>query len=239
VLETAAVRADKCYLEIYCNSKSNGVNSCGVLHTYPCTPRGSIAQKSGHQNNEGVTSPSFIVLTMTRVNYWWTRGLNWTLGYNMSPPTPQNTWDGIGFPVCVFRIAAVVQWISARAITNCWSINITLVNKEIYLPFTWNKFFFVAGATAQQWPGPPLAWDCYVTHNDTPQWVRLLWTSDRPVAETSTWQTHNTHKRQTSMPPAGFKPELPVSDRPQTLALDRSATGIGEWVLIYLSINTV
>ena len=33
--------------------------------------------------------------------------------------------------------------------------------------------------------------------------------------------------QQTSIPPAGFKPAIPASDRPQTLALDRSATGIG------------
>ena len=29
------------------------------------------------------------------------------------------------------------------------------------------------------------------------------------------------------MPPAGFEPAIPTGDRPQTLALDRSATGIG------------
>ena len=29
------------------------------------------------------------------------------------------------------------------------------------------------------------------------------------------------------MPPAGFEPATPASDRPQTLSLDRSATGIG------------
>jgi hypothetical protein len=29
------------------------------------------------------------------------------------------------------------------------------------------------------------------------------------------------------MPPAGFKPTTPASDRPQSLTLDRSATGIG------------
>jgi len=39
--------------------------------------------------------------------------------------------------------------------------------------------------------------------------------------------THNTHKRQTSMPPAGFQPPIPVSEGPQTHALDRAATGIG------------
>jgi hypothetical protein len=29
------------------------------------------------------------------------------------------------------------------------------------------------------------------------------------------------------MPPAGFKPTIPASERPQTHALDRAATGIG------------
>jgi hypothetical protein len=38
--------------------------------------------------------------------------------------------------------------------------------------------------------------------------------------------THNTHKRQTSMPLAGFKPAIPESERPQTHALDGTATGI-------------
>jgi hypothetical protein len=39
--------------------------------------------------------------------------------------------------------------------------------------------------------------------------------------------THNTHKRQTSMPPVGFEPAIPASERPQTHILDRAATGIG------------
>jgi hypothetical protein len=39
--------------------------------------------------------------------------------------------------------------------------------------------------------------------------------------------THNTHNRQTSMPLAGFEPAIPAGDPPQTLALERSATGIG------------
>jgi hypothetical protein len=38
---------------------------------------------------------------------------------------------------------------------------------------------------------------------------------------------NNAHKRQTSRPPAGFESAIPASDRPQTLALDRSDTGIG------------
>jgi hypothetical protein len=39
--------------------------------------------------------------------------------------------------------------------------------------------------------------------------------------------THNTHKRQTSMPLAGSEPTIPTSERPQTHSLDRAATGIG------------
>jgi hypothetical protein len=41
--------------------------------------------------------------------------------------------------------------------------------------------------------------------------------------------THNNHKRQTSMPLAGFEPAIPASKRPQTHALDCAATGISEY----------
>jgi hypothetical protein len=40
--------------------------------------------------------------------------------------------------------------------------------------------------------------------------------------------THSTHKRQTTMPPAGFERAIPASEWPQTYALDRTATGIGK-----------
>jgi hypothetical protein len=50
--------------------------------------------------------------------------------------------------------------------------------------------------------------------------------------------THNTHKRQTSMPSARWKPTIPASERPQTHALDRAATGIGTCVLLYTGLIT-
>ena len=37
--------------------------------------------------------------------------------------------------------------------------------------------------------------------------------------------THNTHNRQTSMPPARFEPTISAGERPQTHALDRAANG--------------
>jgi len=42
--------------------------------------------------------------------------------------------------------------------------------------------------------------------------------------------THNTHKRQTSMPSVGFEPTIWVGERPQTYTLDRAATEIGSLV---------
>jgi len=39
--------------------------------------------------------------------------------------------------------------------------------------------------------------------------------------------THNIHKRQTSIPPAGFETAFPGSEWLQAHALDRAATGIG------------
>jgi len=43
----------------------------------------------------------------------------------------------------------------------------------------------VFGATAPNGPGPPHSRGFYITHNDAPQSVGLLWTSDQLVAETS------------------------------------------------------
>ena len=40
--------------------------------------------------------------------------------------------------------------------------------------------------------------------------------------------THNTHKKQTSMSSEGFEPTVPASQRSQTHALDRMATGTGK-----------
>ena len=49
--------------------------------------------------------------------------------------------------------------------------------------------------------------------------------------------THNTHNRQTSMPPVGFEPTISASERPQTYALDRAATETGRTPLIPLTPN--
>ena len=37
------------------------------------------------------------------------------------------------------------------------------------------------------------------------------------------------------MPPAGFEPAIPASERPQTYALDRAPTGIGHMKIYFLN----
>jgi hypothetical protein len=61
-----------------------------------------------------------------------------------------------------------------------------------------------------------------ISHTDTPHSVALLWTRNRPVAETSAYTTHNIHMTKTSMSPAGFESAIPTSKRPQTHALQSS-----------------
>jgi len=68
----------------------------------------------------------------------------------------------------------------------------------MYLCLSWQfvffLFFFHARArvcvcgTATQRGSWPHSWGFYITHNNAPQSVGLLWTSDQLVAETSTWQ---------------------------------------------------
>jgi hypothetical protein len=43
--------------------------------------------------------------------------------------------------------------------------------------------------------------------------------------------THNTHNRQTSIPPVGFKTTISAGERPQTYALDSAATGTSHKIL--------
>ena len=52
------------------------------------------------------------------------------------------------------------------------------------------------------------------SHSGTPQSIGLLWTSDQPDAETSTWQHTTLTKEGLPFPPAGFEPAIPSSERP-------------------------
>ena len=55
-------------------------------------------------------------------------------------------------------------------------------------PFNYDTFclFVFWSDSPPGGPGPPHSRGFSITHNDTPQSVGLFWTSDQPVAETST-----------------------------------------------------
>jgi hypothetical protein len=86
--------------------------------------------------------------------------------------------------------------------------------------------FVSNGAAAPSGPGPPRYRGSTITHRHT-----IL--GRTPLDEGSACRRdlyltrHNTHKRQTSMPPAGYEPTIPERERPKTPALDRAAAGIG------------
>jgi len=90
--------------------------------------------------------------------------------------------------------------------------------------------FFFFGSMAQQ---PLVGEDLLTVQASQLHSVTHIAIGRNPLDEWSAWcrnlylTTNSTDKRQTSMPPAGFQPAIPASERPQTHALDRAATGIG------------
>jgi hypothetical protein len=88
--------------------------------------------------------------------------------------------------------------------------------------------FFSNGATVPSGPGPPHYQGFTITLKHTTLGRTPLdkWSARRRDLVYLT--THNTHKRQTSMQPAGFEPTIPASERPQIHTLNRAATGIGQ-----------
>jgi len=84
---------------------------------------------------------------------------------------------------------------------------------------------FFCGAATQRASWPPHSWG-FLDHTQ-----RRTTVSKTPLDEWSARRrdlyltTHNTHNRQTSMPPVGFGPTISAGERPQTYALDRAATG--------------
>jgi hypothetical protein len=84
--------------------------------------------------------------------------------------------------------------------------------------------FSFHGATAPRAPGPPHYRGFTITLRHTTLGNTALdgwWARRRDLYLT----IHNNHKRQASMPPAGFEPKIPRSKRPQTHALDGATTG--------------
>jgi hypothetical protein len=86
----------------------------------------------------------------------------------------------------------------------------------------WISNFFPNGATAPSGPELPYYRGFTITlkthHTLYDSSGRVISPSQRPLP-------NNTQHSQTYMPPVGIEPAIPESERPQTNALDRAATG--------------
>ena len=92
--------------------------------------------------------------------------------------------------------------------------------------FYWFNISFYHGSTAPVGLKSPHYWRYMITLRHTTLGRTPLdeWSARRRDLFLT---THNTHNGQTSMPPARFGPTIPANERPQSLALDSAATGIG------------
>jgi len=106
------------------------------------------------------------------------------------------------------------KWLFITDSANCW------------LKYCIQMFFFL--------------WRCDATRVMASSFLRFLdhtqWRTTVGRTPLDEWsarrrdlylKTHNTHNRQTSMLPVGFEPTTSAGKRPQTFAIDRTATGTG------------
>ena len=96
--------------------------------------------------------------------------------------------------LCCVAVAGLMLAGQNCSVKCCWLLqqncNVCLsVSLRFYI-FMFIIFtrLFVCGATARSGPESPHSRGFWITHNDAPQSVGLLWTSDQLVAQTSTWQ---------------------------------------------------
>jgi hypothetical protein len=88
-------------------------------------------------------------------------------------------------------------------------------------------YFLPCGVATQRGSWPPHSWGFL------DQTQRRTTVGRTPLDEWSARRrnlyltTHNTHNRQTSMPPVGFEPTISAGQLPQTYTLDRAVTGTG------------
>jgi hypothetical protein len=86
------------------------------------------------------------------------------------------------------------------------------------------QLFIFSSSAAKRGIWPPRSRGFLITHNDAPQSVGFLWTSDQFVAETSTWK--HKHTQQTNIhAPGGIR----THDSSRRAAVDQRLRPRGYW----------
>jgi hypothetical protein len=110
----------------------------------------------------------------------------------------------------------------------CSDIHLAVTGRTVQL---WSSLLFPHSITAPSGPGPPHYRGFTITLRHTTLGRKPLDEWSAPCRDLYL-TTHNTHKRQTSITPAGLETTIPANERPQTHALHRTTTGIGMTVII-------
>ena len=116
--------------------------------------------------------------------------------------------------VALFASAVPFVMLITHEVTSYGSVYFFL---SFYLSFSPSFFLSLTSSTH-----PPTvtadSYCCTLSHSVTHTRARThaqslwpLWTRDRPVAADLNLTAHNTHKTQTSMPPAGIEPAVPAN----------------------------
>ena len=104
-----------------------------------------------------------------------------------SPPPPWLTPILVLFSHICFRVPSrILSGFSTRISYNSFTSTMPFAyTRHVVFP----SIFFLWRLQPNRGLWPPHSWGFFeIAHNDTPQSVGLLCTSDQPVAETSTWQ---------------------------------------------------
>ena len=142
--------------------------------------------------------------------------------------------------ICMTKIFKLIQEYLFCQFFLIWSIN-SLSCCTIFLHFT-----IIEAALLFSHSLFPLLWLCGPTQAMASSFLRFLHHTWRHITVGRTpldeWSahcrdlyltTHNTHNRQTTMPPVVFEPTISAGEWPQTYALDCMATETGMLILQY------
>ena len=123
---------------------------------------------------------------------------------------------------CVFRTGTVEVACNTRISVPVHILN---ASHSFSLCRLLTYFYLYHDATAPSWPRPPHCRGFTITLRHTTLGRTL---DERSVGRRDLYlTTHNTQEGQTFLPPEGFDPTIPASERPQAHTLDRAASEIG------------
>jgi len=129
--------------------------------------------------------------------------------------------------LCVKTHCFIFSQINSLEVRSWWREILSTTICPLCLIVTREEHFFISWLDSPSGRRPPLWKFCVHTQWDTAQSVGLHWTSDRPDTETYTWQQTKLTRDREAWTPAVFEPGIAASERTQTHALERAASGTG------------